>query len=382
MLYVFTFLGEFGYELLNWQGVVRRFAASLPEGDRIVCCSRAGVAPLYESAAAYFDIGDVPGFRETRAVRYWTARSRGRLTSLRDVASDSALKRRLRRIIRRWLDEAGVSRPDEPVRFVFSSDGVRLRGCNFGPVGYRYTPFGVLVSDVCAFGKWLLPRRTTERLARAKRRLLDRAPVVDYRGDGDIYSRLDLGNNVYRKLEPDQASRAAVEAKLGWRLDEPFLLVQGRRRDKAQASSDRLPENAVNRALRRLAGRTRLLLLGFSTGRWLDSYSVFAAGGAGARYECRSFPEQACLVHFARHCLFLTEGDLGSHTYVPPLMGRDVSIMAPRSVFALESSPVEFWNRHVFRFGGQMIPEPVETLPEDEPGFLARILQRYAASRA
>ena len=33
--YVFIFLGEFGYELFNWQGVVRKFAGQLPASSRI-----------------------------------------------------------------------------------------------------------------------------------------------------------------------------------------------------------------------------------------------------------------------------------------------------------------------------------------------------------
>ena len=26
MIYVFTFIGEFGYELLNWQGTIRKWS--------------------------------------------------------------------------------------------------------------------------------------------------------------------------------------------------------------------------------------------------------------------------------------------------------------------------------------------------------------------
>ncbi len=34
MTYIFVFLGEFGYEILNWQGVVRRFAQTIEPGDK------------------------------------------------------------------------------------------------------------------------------------------------------------------------------------------------------------------------------------------------------------------------------------------------------------------------------------------------------------
>ena len=29
MNYIFVFLGEFGYELLNWQGAIRKFAGTI-----------------------------------------------------------------------------------------------------------------------------------------------------------------------------------------------------------------------------------------------------------------------------------------------------------------------------------------------------------------
>ena len=38
------------------------------------------------------------------------------------------------------------------------------------------------------------------------------------------------------------------------------------------------------------------------------------------------------------------------------MMAKDVTALAPRSVYELESSPIEFWNRNVFRFGGQIMP--------------------------
>ena len=375
-LYIFTFVGEFGYELLNWQGVVRKFALSRLPGDRIVCCSRSDVYPLYECADAYLDISDVPRFRRSRAVRYWVAGTRDRLTSLRDLAVARALRRDLRVVLDRRLREAGFEERDEVRRFVFSSHGIRLGECAFGALGRRYGLAGILLSDVAALAKRVLPARLRGHVRSGKRNLLDRVPAIDYRGSGDIYARLDLSNNVYRRIEPDLALRRSLEERLGWSLDEPYVLVQARRRDKAQASVDRLSEHAVARLLGRLAGRLRVVLLGFATGRWLDSYSAFAPGLAGARYDCRTFPEQACLIHFARHCLFLSEGDLGSHTYVPPLMGRDVTVLAPRSIFSLESSPVEFWNRNVFRFGGQMIPEASEDLEEHESPVYGRLEAR------
>ena len=41
MNYVFTFIGEFGYELLNWQGAIRKWVNLYKKDiDKIVICSR------------------------------------------------------------------------------------------------------------------------------------------------------------------------------------------------------------------------------------------------------------------------------------------------------------------------------------------------------
>ena len=102
-------------------------------------------------------------------------------------------------------------------------------------------------------------------------------------------------------------------------------------------------------------------------GSWIESrtphYEAVVEGINRARPEIVWVglgTEQACLIHFAKHCLFFTEGDLGSHIYVPPFMGKDVTAVAPRSIYELESAPIDFWNRGVFRFGGQIVPLPTE----------------------
>ena len=60
MIYVFTFIGEFGYELINWQGTLRKWAKeNKKEGDKIIVCSRKELDIMYETADYYFDISDL-----------------------------------------------------------------------------------------------------------------------------------------------------------------------------------------------------------------------------------------------------------------------------------------------------------------------------------
>lgn len=335
MNYVFVFLGEFGYELFNWQGVIRKFSKLVSPEDKIICCSRARLHPLYEAASRYLEISGSGLFQQSVACGYFGLDPDDHsFQSRRYKRFDRRLRRELRSLV--WR-ELGVPEPcasrfpwagllakgrtfragGEDYRFVFSSDQVDLLGCRFGCAPKRY---GAST-------------------------------------DGDIYGSLDLGNNEFKKIEPDPSARPALEAKLGWSLDEPFVLAQTRTRDIVTRSRDSVPHQPL---LEALSGRGKVVLLSFQTGRRSDSYSAFAEQPNCYLYRGRTFAEQACLVQAAARCVFFTEGDFGSHIYVPPFMGRNVFAIAPRSVYHVETTPIEFWNRNVFRFGGHILPRVSE----------------------
>lgn len=322
-VYVFVFLGEFGYEVLNWQGVVRKFAGRLPSSSKIVIAGRRGLQPFYEGAAQYIEIDDIPEYRESHAAAYFAMSPDEFRRYLPPTEGQFAYDRDLRRTI-----ESHVRRVLKVkawrTEFVFSSQMNAIGDCIFG-VDPRF------------YG------------------------LDSYHGS--IYGRLDLANNSYACLRPDDTARAGLEEKLGFSLDEPYVLVQGRRRTIGpQKGSRELDTDAV---IAELAKGHRVVYLGFRSGRYLDSGS-FGPGGAVTAYEAESFVEQSCLIAHASLCVFTTEGDLGSHTYLPPLLGRNVAVFASREVFEARSAPVEFWNRNVFRFGGQMIPWIADELDTPE----------------
>ncbi len=367
MTYIFVFLGEFGFELLNWQAVVRKFGGTLSLADRIVCCSRASLYLLYEKADVYVNISELPIFQRSRAFVYWAVPTReGIMDSPQAQAFDRELKKEIRGYVRGRLDTAGELEADAPHRFVFSSDHTVINGCTFGRS--RGSALRIGLANLYRGLKARLPmfERGTEAI---KSLLFSYVFSPDLKGAGNIYEKLDLDNNEFKKIEADLSVTDTVEEKLGWRLAEPYVLCQIRIRETREISGDVLPKAEMNRLFSALGENLKVVLLSFSTGRQFDSYSVFDDSPTCFRYSCGSFPEQACLIHFASHLLFFTEGDFGSHIYVPPLMGRDVTAVAPRSVFEiLATSPVRgeradaltFWNRKVYRFGGQVIPRVAE----------------------
>ncbi len=168
---------------------------------------------------------------------------------------------------------------------------------------------------------------------------------------GGIYADLCLENNFYSQIEPARFLQAELEQRLKFSLDSPYLLVQHRRRDTPQGSLDSV---AIGSILANFATPLPIVLLSFSTGRALDSYSELSGFNNLHHLKISSFLEQSCLISRATHCIFFSEGDYGSHAYVPPFIGKDVSVVCPWGVYQNGTTPISFWNREVFRFGGQI----------------------------
>src|SRR5919106_1288934 len=107
MVYIFTFLGEFGYELLNWQGMVRNFASTLGPSDAIVCCSRANLYPIYDRADLYIDISDLALFRRSRACAYSGTIGVGAPSRAINRAFDAMMRASVRAFVRKRLQMPG-----------------------------------------------------------------------------------------------------------------------------------------------------------------------------------------------------------------------------------------------------------------------------------
>ncbi len=323
MNYVFVFLGEFGYELLNWQGVVRKFATTVSPDDRIICCSRASLYPLYEEADAYVDISNVKEFKQSTASGYscdYYFKSMMIKNRLIKYFLDNNLKRTIKKFVLSELESgnccAGKKRKlnlSGNFKFVFSCERNQINGCFFG----------------------ITPEHT------------------------GIYDKLDTSKNIFKKIEPDFSLLEKVQAKIQFSLDKPFILCQMRNREIVLRSKENVNYEDI---IKEISSKYPVLLLSFNTGRKLDSYSAFDSLPGCYSYQASTFTEQALLIHFAGICLFFTEKDFGSHMYVPPLMGKNVFTVAPSSVYTLGTTPIDYWNSAVFRFGGRIIPIKSEDL--------------------
>jgi hypothetical protein len=332
--YVFTFLGEFGYELFNWQGVVRKFAQQLPPSSDVIVGGRKDLEAFYEKASRYIDISEFEPYRESVAAGYFALPPdilrRHFPPSPRELAFDHELRSALTVFLREKID-----RPARRFEFVFSSQLAAYPGCIFGVDRHYYGRKG---------------------------------------HPGRIYGAPDfLKHNLFRRIEPDLRVKRAIEEKVGFELERPYVLVQTRRRQIGPQVGHAIPEHVL---IEEVSRHIPTVVLSFNTGRLMDSSSVSDNEvGRAVSYQVRSFREQGCLIAHAKKCLFLSEGDLGSHTYLPPFMGKDVVVVASKEVFKLPSAPIDFWNKHVFTFGGQMIPWVAESL-FDSPTHLRTTVER------
>lgn len=321
MNYVFVFLGEFGYELINWQGVVRHIAKKKSENDNIICCSRKGLEPFYEHANLYIDISEVPLYKKSLACVYHALPS-SKMKDIRLVGfitrkiHNFLLKKSLKTYINKQLNSYYpksnlANRPQ--TTFIFSDSETEVYGVHIGSSS--------------------LGAKDGEKF------------------NGDIYDNLDYRNNVYKKIIPNFDYKDVVEKKLGIPLETPFILCQSRICKIRNFSPTKLD---IDELITFLAHKVKVVLLTFNTGRDNDSFSIFSSVPNAHVYIANNFTEQAILMTYAKNCLFFTEGDFGSHIYLPPFLGKDVFAVAPDLVYQLKTSPIEFWNKNVFKFGGQI----------------------------
>ena len=321
MTYIFIFLGEFGYELFNWQGRIRRFSHLKNETDKIVCCSRANLYPLYDKADMYIDISGVHEFQQSVASMYLCNHPDGCENGSAESAGINyvylqQVKAAIKTFVCSELCQKMPGFDEGQATFVFSSDRNTISGINFG----------------------LDPE--------------DFSTDKDF----DIYGKHKLHDNQYEKIDCyDAGIRKKIEKELNFDLSKKYILVQNRQRSIVVRSKDSID---VDRFLRLASAGVTVIFINFDTQRKYDSYSACEQNDSKniLYFTCTSFPEQMTLIKHAFKNVFFTTGDFGSHIYIPPFLGKDVYAVAPESVYALGTTPIDFWNEFVFNFGGKIIP--------------------------
>ena len=333
MVYVFVFLGEFGFELFNWQGLVRKFKTTCAPEDKIVIGARPGMDIWYPYADVFIDISDDPLYKASRAHCYDAYDN----AVYYKFDSMQYIKASVHALIEDRLKNFDFYRAEGcRAEFIFSSDLNLINGVHFGM----------------------------------------------WENFDNIYGGEGYKQNLYAKIIHDSpAERQRLEENLQMNLSAPYVLIQGRKRDVYVQSKYVVP---IEILAAKLAEKIDVVILNFNTGRALDSRSEIAAVKNCHVLKTASAHEQAILIKYAAECIFPTENDFGSHIYVPPFMGKDVLAIAGADVYQIGSTPIKFWNDKIFKFGGKIFPfvsENIFTTEESLDAFCELVFKRIAANR-
>ncbi len=330
MVYAFVFVGEFGYELFNWQGLVRKFKTTCAKDDKIIIGGRNGMEIWYPYADIFVDISENSFFKMSRADSYVTYD----LDSPFKIESLDEIKASVHQQIENYVRSRKLIDENACIEFIFSSDLNVINGIYF----------------------------------------------VHWAKFRNIYGGVGYKQNLYAKIiYDDDATRKKIEDALNLNLSEPYVLIQDRKRDIVIRSKYVVP---IERLIEKLAEKINVVLLNFDTGRAHDSKSELEKIAGCYSIKISSSQEQAILIKYAAECIFPTENDFGSHIYVPPFMGKDVLAIAGADVYRIGTTPTDFWNNNIFRFGGKIFPFVAEEIFQDTESlenFCRIVYQRVAA---
>ena len=130
--------------------------------------------------------------------------------------------------------------------------------------------------------------------------------------------------------------REKIESELGFSLDEDYILCQTGYRAGYDLSKVRIDHDII---IKKLLENNKVVLMDFKTiDRLNDSYSKFNSDYKTIQVE--DIKEQSLLITHAKRCVFFTEGHLRSHTYLPPMFGKDVEVIAAKEIFSFPEAPV------------------------------------------
>lgn len=304
-LVCFVFLGEFGYELLNWQARLRQLSRNNPSLNLIVA-SRGATKMLYEDFASFVSLDDAPGFLDFAADGYFVRAPRTSPNSRADRKASAALRRSIESYLKVTLRVSSLI-------VIFSDRKSVVNGQILGCGRFEYGH-----ADC----------------------------------EGDIYQQLDTSRNDYIQLSSisDLAPQSAKNS----------LLIMRASRGRITRFHGKVSEAEI---ISRLAADFPVKLMEFDSNRWDDTEGRFGVTDI-ERVTVSSLREQVDLIASSRLCVFFTEGDFRSHTYIPPMCGRDVFVLGEAALFG--NGNLQLWNQEVFRFGGQIRPLPLETF---DPAF-------------
>jgi len=324
MNYVFIMLGEFGYEVLNWHGIIRKWALyNKKEGDTVTICSRNGLELFYEFADNYVNLSQFDSYNKTIADCYdayivpngdvetmprkeWDIKRNGK--HIDDIKND---------VINYTTSKLKL---ESDVQYVWSCDFTEFNNYfHFGKMQLVYG--GIYDPNLIAKGEFGAPLRIEE----------------------NLYNEINLDSFI------DEVKKK-IQKKVNIDLDKPYIFTQ----TAFRTGYDLRSTVKINHKMlfNKISKKYPVLFLDFNSGRKLDSFSKF---DNFETYSTDNLKEQLVLMKLSKHCILTSEGDYRSHFYLPCFVGRDSHVIASEDIMKrLSATSCDFYNEYVFTFGGQI----------------------------
>ncbi len=310
---VFVFLGEFGYELLNWQGRIRKFKKECPE-EFLISASRGQCEILYRDSAEYFvNLSSIPSYQGSIADRYFCHTKNYQFNHIFSEVLDSfqavLVRRNLRQEIKKELQATGIK--TEKLKFVFSDKVTTFGKYKFGAPRSRFARF-----------RWGRP--------------------------DDIYNELPSGENYYIDLRENLIEKDFRKNKAVEDHSRKVALIQRAERTRIIRVDNFIDESVY---LEEIAKSYEVILLDYTSSRFADTQGKFEST-LFPHIEIESLGEQVALFSKSDLNINFIHGDFRSNTYVAAFCGKKSFVITPLELYNREY--IDKWNDEVF--SGEVVP--------------------------
>tara|TARA_B100000315_G_C14589777_1_gene595097 strand:- start:193 stop:1287 length:1095 start_codon:yes stop_codon:yes gene_type:complete len=288
---IFVFIGEFGYEMMNWHGLIRKLKETC-DNFRYIICGRTGLELLYPYAEYYIDISSLKYFRKSIAASYCATN-----VNIKELVKEIEIY-----VYRKIKDLKEVSH-----EFIFSHEGKEINGIRFGGLHY-----------------------------------------------GDIYKKETIKGNSYSIIVPKNEKYWLKYFSKNYSInfDKPYIVIQNAQRF-GKNRIDKKPN--IRKLISKISNKVQVVNINFNTDRSFDTVSNKVDEKKVINIKINDFQQQCVLIKNSLTSIFETQGDFRSHTYIPPFLGKKIYVYVNRPVLFLGTGPVDMFNKYLFKkLGSEM----------------------------
>jgi len=300
--YVFIFLGEFGYELLDWQGKIRYLKKNNPE-LRIAILSRNSCEYLYKNMGKFIPLDTSKIYIESKADSYFARPPQKKNSRISEIIFSIKIHYSINKLAKKTFQ-------DSKLQLVFSDRVTFLEQIQFG-------------ANIFLHGNYL--------------------KTACYQTG--IYETVTLYGNDFQI----PIHQSPFSEKMG----ENYVLFMKAERSSHNKDFQKIIVEDYLHAI--IPGKTKKIFMVFHSSRVFDSHGSIDASRLSnsiTQVLVETLSQQLELIASADFCVFFTQGDLRSHVYLPPLIGKDVYVVSSDQI--ANYSYIDHWNKNVFNFGGKI----------------------------